>query len=322
MIRAAVPDHGSIALQDLPEPTAGPGQVLLRVHAAGMNRADLLHVKGTYRQRAFTGPGPDVAGMECAGEVVAVGEGVDPGLLGTRAMAMTGGAYAESVLVDARLLLPVPDSLDWAEAAALPMALLTETEALVALGGVRAGERVLIIGGTSGVALVGLQVARALDPGILVTTSRRAEGDDLLRALGADRVLHDPDELTGLDGDGFDVVVDHVGGPWLTAALTRLRIGARVISVGRLGGRRIDLDLTALAGRRARLVGTTWKTQSLEQIAASVDAVRREVLPFVAAAAVRPVIAARVGLADITRGYERLADEREPGKVVVLVRHD
>ncbi|MFC7493003.1 MULTISPECIES: zinc-binding dehydrogenase [unclassified Nocardioides] len=311
-----------MSLADIPVPEPGPGQVRIRVRAAGMNRADLLHAAGRYGQRAFAGAtGPDVAGMELAGVVSDVGDGVDDSLVGSRVMAMTARSYADYAVVDARLLMPVPEHLEWAEAAALPMALLTEHEALVRLGGLSAGDRVLVVGGTSGVGLVGVQLARALAPSWLVTTSRRDDSDALLRELGADRVARDPQAVGDPDGDGYDVVVDHVGGDWLVAALAHLRIGARVVSVGRLGDRSVPVDLTALAGRRARLIGTTWKTQSLEQLAESVAGVCDEVLPVVREGRVRPVIAATVDLGEITGAYGQLVEGRSPGKVVVLVSH-
>lgn len=322
-MRAAVPQDGVVGLVDVPVPDPGPGQVLVRVRAAGMNRADLLHAKGRYGQRAFANPdGPDVAGMELAGEVVAGGADVDEDLLGTRVMAMTARAYAEYAVVDARLLLSLPDDLGWADAAALPMALLTEYEALVRLGGGAVGERVLLIGGTSGVALVGIQLARTLSPEALVTTSRRDGTDALLRELGADRIAHSPEAIAGPDDEGYDLVVDHVGGDWLVAALAHLRTGGRVISVGRLGERSVPVDLTALAGRRGRLIGTTWKTQELEQIAETVAGVRADVLRDVADKRIRPVVSEVVDLADITDAYRLLSEGRSPGKLVVLVSKD
>ncbi|MDN5895491.1 MAG: alcohol dehydrogenase catalytic domain-containing protein, partial [Nocardioides sp.] len=142
-MRAVVPRDDVLEVVETPVPAPGPGEVLVRVRAAGMNRADLLHARGRYGQRAFADlAGPDIAGMELAGEVVALGEGVDEELLGTRVMAMTARAYADHAVVDARLLMSVPDDVGWVEAAALPMALLTEYEALVRLGGMAAGERV------------------------------------------------------------------------------------------------------------------------------------------------------------------------------------
>lgn len=320
-MRAAVPQDGVVGLVDVPVPDPGPGQVLVRVRAAGMNRADLLHAKGRYGQRAFaTTDGPDVAGMELAGEVVAVGDGVDEEQLGTRVMAMTARAYAEYAVVDARLLLPLPDDLGWVDAAALPMALLTEYEALVRLGACAAGERVLVIGGTSGVALVGIQLARTMSPEALVTTSRRDGTDALLRELGAERIAHSPEAIG--DDQGYDLVVDHVGGDWLVAALAALRTGGRVVSVGRLGERSVPVDLTALAGRRGRLIGTTWKTQELEQIAETVAGVRADVLRDVADKRIRPVVSEVVDLADITDAYRLLSEGRSPGKLVVLVSKD
>ncbi|WP_169799279.1 zinc-binding dehydrogenase [Nocardioides jensenii] len=318
-----MPDHGVVSPVEIPRPAPGPGQVLVEVRAAGMNRADLLHAKGRYGQRAFAGTtGPDVAGMELAGRVVAVGDGVDDQILGTRVMAMTARAYAEYAVVDERLLMAVPEELSWTDAAALPMALLTEYEAQVALARSVAGERVLVIGATSGVGLIGVQLARTIGPASLVATSRNTDVDALLQSLGAGTVAHTPDEVANASTEGYDVVIDHVGGDWLGTALAHLRNGARVVSVGRLGERTVQVDLTALAGKRASLIGTTWKTQELAQIADSVAGVREHVLPAVADGRIRPVVSGTLEFGDIAGGYQRLADGHSPGKLVVVVSRD
>lgn len=322
-MRAAVPEQGVVSLVEVPVPAPGPGQVLVEVRAAGMNRADLLQAKGRYGQRAFAGTaGPDVAGMELAGVVTTVGDGVDGHLVGTRVMAMTAHAYADHAVVDERLLMPVPNDLSWVDAAALPMALLTQYEAQIVLAGSAAGERVLVVGATSGVGLVGVQLARTIGPALLVATSRSADAASLLAELGADSVAHTPDQVAEASADGYDVVIDHVGGEWLTTALAHLRTGARIVSVGRLEERTVPVDLTALAGKRARLIGTTWKTQELAQIAESVAGVRADLLPVVAEGRLRPVVSGSLDLADIIDGYQRLASGHSPGKLVVVTAQD
>lgn len=322
-MRAAVPEQGIVSLVEVPVPAPGPGQVLVEIQAAGMNRADLLHAKGRYGQRAYAGTaGPDIAGMELAGAVVEVGDGVDEDLLDTRVMAMTARAYADHAVVDERLLIPVPESLSWIEAAALPMALLTEYEAQVALAGTSPGDRVLVIGATSGVGLIGVQLARTIEPALLVATSRSAVATPLLRELGADSVAHTPEQVAEAAGEGYDVVIDHVGGEWLTTALAHLRSGGRIVSVGRLGERTVPVDLTALAGKRASVIGTTWKTQELGQIARSVVGVREHVLPAVTDGRIRPVVSETLELGDITDGYQRLAGGHSPGKLVVVIAQD
>lgn len=325
-MRAAVPAadrRGAVTLEEVPVPTLEPAEVLIQVRAAGMNRADLLHASGRYGRRAFAAAHrPDVGGMEAAGIVVDVGVDVgDRAEIGAPVMAMCSGAYAEYVAVDASLLLPAPESLSWAERASLPMGLHTEYEALVRLAEIRPGEHVLITGATSGVGLLGVQVARQLRPGRLVATTRSAANADLLSGLGADVVVSSATELEAVvaDGERLDVVVDHVGGDLAVTALGLLATGGRLVSVGRMADRSIQLDLTALASRRARVIGTTWKTQGLAEIAATTRGVERDLLPDVAAGRIRPAVAETIRLTEIATGYQLLAAERRPGKVVVTV---
>lgn len=322
-MRAAIPDGaGGVCVVDTPVPDPAPGEVLVRVEAAGMNRADLLHARGAYAQRAFVAPGrPDIAGMEMAGRIVALGAGVDPDLgleAGSAVMAMCGSCYAEYVAVDAQLVMRAPPQLSWTECAALPMGLLTEYEALVRLAETRAGDRVLLTGATTAVGLIGVQIARLTEPAALVVTSRSPSAATTLRRLGADVVATGADDLTDAAGpNGFDVVIDHIGGTLFERALSQLRTNGRIVSVGRIAERSASVDLTALASRRARLIGTTWKTQTLDDIAETVAAVRSDVLSAVDAGRVVPIVAGTVGLSKIAAGYRLLRADRPPGKQVV-----
>lgn len=315
---AALPEPASetVRLGRVPRPRPATDEAVVAVMAAGMNRADLLHARGRYAQRLRSPDRPDVAGMELAGRVVEVGDAVDGDLLGSRVMAMIPGAYAEFAAVPADLLLPVPEQLDWVDAAALPMGLLTEHEAIVRLAHATSEDRILITAATSGVGLIGLQVAieRGLRP---VVTTRDQANDATLRELGAAAVAHDPAELRQVLSEGVDVVIDHVGGEMLEAAQQLLRDHARVVSVGRLGRRSAEIDLAAFAGHRARLIGTTWRCQSRCDVAATVAAVNDQLIDAVGAGRIRPLVGAVEPLSDITAAYDRLSRRRPPGKVVV-----
>lgn len=317
-MQAAVPnrDTGGLCLIEVARPRPGAGEVLVAVVAAGMNHADLLHARGRYAQRLRRSGQPDIAGMELAGRVVAVGRGVDPDLVGRRVMAMWPGGYAPYAAVPVDLLLPVPDSLTWHEAAALPMALHTECEALVRLGRAAPGDRVVVTGATSGVGSVGVQLARELGLSV-VATSREPGHDDLLRSLGADAVAHDPHQLAELLVDGADVVVDHVGGALFERVQGHLRDGARLVSVGRLDRAHVQVDLAAFAKRRAALIGTTWRSQTVADVAASAAVVHEVALPAVAAGRIRAVLGEDFVLARISDALARLAGVRPPGKLVI-----
>ena len=318
-MRAVLSRDGTPTLATVPVPVPGPGEVLLEVSSAGMNRSDRLHVDGRYRQRAFDHlERPDIPGSEVFGRVVEVHAAVNDVAVGEWAAALTGRAHAEYVAVDARLLLPVLPGIAHADLGALPMALLTEFDAMVGLGGLRRGHRVVVTGATSGVGLLGLTLARALGAEAVIATSRSPESDSLLRQHGATEIAHDPEELSALGRrTGFDVVVDHVGGPVLEAAVEGLREGATSISVGRLGGRSATIDLVSLSSRRARLIGTTWKTRSMDEFAAATQQVRAEVLPLVQDGEITAPVAHRIAFPEIDQAYELLATERRPGKILV-----
>ena len=324
-MRAAIPDPGTceIRLVKTRVPTPGPGEVLVQVHAAAMNRADLLHQRGRYGQRAFADPQrPNIAGMEMAGRVVGVGPSVDELLVGDRVMAMCAGAYADYVAVPQDILLPVPADTSWFEAAALPMGLLTEFEALVTLGGMNVGHRVLITGATSGVGLIGVQMAGALGAGAVLATSRSPESNPMLQNLGAHAVANSDGELKDLVGEaGVDIVVDHVGGTTVQACIPLLRKDSSIVSVGRLGGRTADIDLAALSSSRSRIIGTTWKSQGLPDLAQTVAAIRERILPLVEARRITAVVGGSIRFDELPDGYRRLADQRRPGKIVVGFEH-
>lgn len=321
-----VPDggEGTLRWQELPDPSPGPGEVVIAVRAAAVNRADLSMRRGTYRQEATARrDGIVVAGLEAAGEVVAVGEGVTRPAVGDRVMTMCSGGYAELVAVDARLPIPVPAGLEWEHAAALPVALMTELDALATAAELQPGESVLVTAGGSGVGTIGVQVAKTLGAGRVVTTVRGQPQRELLLELGADAVVDgdDPELVAALRSaaDGaVDVVVDHVGASVLTVNLELLALGGRLVSVGRLGGTVAELDLDLLARKRLKLIGVTFRTRSLDQYGAIARLVEERLLGQVADGAIRPVIAARYPLSDALAAQERLRTGELSGKIVLV----
>lgn len=312
------------AVADLPAPDVGPHEVLVEVAVAGLNRADLLMRQGGYVPTSADWNVPtDRVGFEMAGRVRAVGarvSGVEPG---QSVMAQTGGACAELVAVDHRLLLPVPEAVDATEAGGLPSALLTEYDALARIARIRPADRVLITGATSGVGLVGVQVARALGARTVVATTRSSTRAELLRSLGADRVIDT--SATGvtesLGADGYDLCLDHVGGPGFAELMGAAAPLARIVQIGRLAGDRAEIDLELLAARRLRLIGTTFRGRDAAELHALV-ADLRTALPALLGDhhRVRPVVDSVFDLATAEHAADRLTRPGLTGKVVLRIR--
>lgn len=302
-------------LAELPVPEPGPGELLVRVRAAGLNRADLLALSGGYPVPHAGADGAYTAGMELAGEVVAAGPGTVNTTgrgLGDRVFATAPAAFADYVVVDARRTLPIPAGLGWTDAAALPVALETAHDALVTQAGFTGGS-VLVLGGTTGVGQVAIRLAAALGASpVLATTTSEAKRDAVV-AAGAT-------PLVGLDelrsASGVDVVLDLVGGDHLAAALAGVRIGGTVVQIGRLAGRTALLDLNTLSFRRIRLIGTTFSVRSADERAAVAGALV-PALELLADGRVRATVDRVVPFADAAAAADRLRSGGVVGKVVL-----
>lgn len=319
-MRAVFPSRGGgVEIQELPRPVPGAGEVLVRIRAAGMNRADLLHAKGSYQQRV-RGDLPNTAGMELAGTVVEVGPGADPQWVDSEVAALFPGGFAEYQVVDQRLLFAAPPALTWAERGALPMGLFTEAEALIGLACLKPGDSVLVTGASSGVAHIGVQLAAALGLEVYATT-RNAERTNELRELGATHVVL-PHQLDELAPDSIHGVIDHVGGAQARSGVRLLAAGGALVSVGRLGGKVVELDLAALSAKRGRIIGTTWKSRSRDEVACVVADLFPRISSLVAEGKVRPRIAGTFHLGEVHRAYAALEGHGDLGKLVLRMGGD
>ncbi|WP_160573741.1 zinc-binding dehydrogenase [Actinomadura physcomitrii] len=311
------PQDDALELRDVPSPVPDRGELLVAVAASGVNRADLLQRRGAYTQIAFPQREPRIAGMEAAGTVIATGPDVTRFSPGDRVMGLCAGGFAERVVLDARLALPVPAELDMVAAGALPLGLMTEYDAMAGAGRLRPGERVLITAGSSGVGLIGVQVARALGAGRVIATVRSDAGREAVLRQGADEAVVTgerwPDTLPEAD-----LVIDHVGAPALAGALAALPLGGRLVSVGRLGGRTAQLDMNELARKRLLLAGVTFRTRTREECAAIAAGAVRDLGEAVRAGTVRPAVARTFPLAAAQEAQDLPRDARGPGKVVVI----
>lgn len=312
---------GKLALIDTNPPEPDNDEVLIRVASAGVNRADLLQRDGHYPPPAGAPPWP---GLEVAGTVVSAGGGVTAFRVGDPVVALLGGGgYAELVAVPAAQTLPAPDGVDLVDAGALPEAVCTAWTNLVDTARLQPGDRVLVLGGSGGIGVVAVQLARALGT-VVITTAGGPERCARVRELGADHVIDHRDGdvvravLEATDGRGVDVVLDVLGGPALRDNVRMLADGGRLVSIGLQQGRRGELDLGELMAKRASVTGTMLRSRTTEEKAAILAAVREHVWPMVADGRLRPVVHARVPLADADDALRLMEHGAAFGKVLLV----
>jgi putative PIG3 family NAD(P)H quinone oxidoreductase len=318
---SAQPGGGKLVLSQTEPPKPGIGEVLVEVAASGVNRADLLQRDGHYPPPSGAPPFP---GLEVSGTVVAVGDGVTGRAVGDRVVALLeGGGYAEAVAVRASQTLPVPDGVDLVDAAALPEAVCTAWTNLVDTGRLRPGEWLLVHGGSGGVGSVAVQLGAALGAHVVATAGGRARADRC-RELGAEAVVdHRREDFVAAvraasAGHGADVVLDVVGAANLPDNVRVLAPGGRLVVIGLQKGRRGELDLNAIMTKRATVTGTTLRSRSPQEKAAIVAAVGEHVWPMVADGRVRPVVHARLPLAEAADAMALLERGEAFGKVLLV----
>jgi putative PIG3 family NAD(P)H quinone oxidoreductase len=313
-----------VAVREVPDPAPQRGEVLVRVRAAALNRADLLQRRGLYPPP--TGVREDVPGLELAGEVVRCGEAVTGWKAGDRVMAICAGeAQAELAVVHERMLMRVPEGLSFEEAGALPEAGITSHDALFTLGGLRPGWPVLVHAVGSGVSTAAVQIAKAAGATV-IGTSRTPDKLDRAKALGLDHGIlvgrDDPrfaEEVKRLTGKkGVPLVLDFVGGPYLGENLGALAVGGRVVVIGVMGGPKGEVDLGAQMRLRASVVGTVLRPRPLEEKVAATQAFARDVLPLVAARKVKPVLDAALPMAKVREAHARMEKNETFGKLVLV----
>jgi NADPH2:quinone reductase len=328
-MRAAVitrpggPDVLEVHEVDRPEP--GAGEVLVRVHATALNRADLQQREGRYPAPA--GWPADIPGMEIAGEVVARGPGASLWRDGDRVFGIVGGGgYAEYIVTHERTLAAIPDRLTWTEAAAVPEAFITAHDALVTQAHLRPGERVLIHAVGSGVGLAALQIIRAAG-GTAYGDARTAEKIERARALGLADGLVATEDLAEIPrraahwtkGAGVDIVLDLVGGPYVPASIAAAATRGRILLVGTIAGREAPLPLGMVLGKRLTIIGTVLRARPIEEKILATRAFAAQVVPLLASGAVRPVVDRIFPLAAIADAHRHLESNATFGKVVIDV---
>ena len=309
-----------LVAEQRPLPRPGSGEILVKVAAAGVNRPDISQREGRYPPP----PGAsDLPGLEIAGEVVGLGAGVTAWTLGDQVCALAhGGGYADYCAVHESHALPVPKGLSMVEAAALPETFFTVWVNVFDMAGLKAGEWLLIHGGSSGIGTTAIMLAKAFGAKVIVTAGSDEKCDACLK-LGADAAINYKTtdfvpavkEITG--GHGADVILDMVGGPYVERNHQCAAMDGRVTQIAMMQGSKVDLRY--MSQRRIRHMGSTLRPRTVPQKAAIAAALREKVWPLIEAGQIRPVMDSTFALVDAAKAHERLETSQHIGKVVLTL---
>jgi putative PIG3 family NAD(P)H quinone oxidoreductase len=312
-MRAVTIKDTMLSVEDHPDPTPGAGEVLVRVRAAGLNGADMMQRRGHYP--APPGAPQDIPGLELAGEVIECGPGADRFAPGDRVMAIVaGGGQAELAVVHERILIPVPDNLDWVESGGAPEVFTTAHDGLFTQAGLKAGERLLVHGGAGGVGTAAVQLGHAAGARVSATV-RNPDHRDKVAELGAE--VFAPEDFA--ERGPFDVILELVGAPNLPGNLQALNLWGRIMIIGIGAGAKADVNLGLAMQKRARIYSSTLRSRPLEEKAMAARAVERSVLPLLASGAVRVPIAATYPLEQAPAAYDRFVEGGKLGKLVLTM---
>jgi NADPH:quinone reductase len=323
-MQAAVVGEKGVEVRDLPKPTAKPNEVLIRVRASTLNRADLLVALG-HQHGSVGGVGARL-GLECSGEVEAVGgevQGIKPG---DRVMASAPGGFAEYVVTDAGRVHRIPgNNMSYEQAACFPVALQTMHNAIVTAGRLKRGETMLMQGASAGVGLMGMQIGKLMGASLVIGTSTNAERRARLAEYGCDLALDSSDaswpervkEATG--GKGVDLIVDLVSAPVANANLDAASILGRIVNVGRLGGMKGEFDFDKHALKRIDYIGVTFRTRKPEEVREINRLMRADLWPALDAGKLSLPIYKSFRLAEIAEALALMRANRHFGKVVISI---
>lgn len=325
-MRAVIADGAGgpevLSVAELPDPEPGPGEVVLQVAAAGLNRADLLQRQGFYPPP----PGAsDIIGMECSGTVAALGEGVTDWSVGDEACALlSAGGYAERVAVPAGQLMPVPAGVDLVTAAALPEVAATVWSNVFMVAGLKPHETLLVHGGAGGIGTFAIQLAHQLGAKVL-TTAGTPEKRAACAALGADVTIDYREQdfvevvKESTDGHGADVILDNMGAKYLDRNIDALATEGRLVIIGMQGGTKAELDINKLLRKRGAVIATTLRSRPTAEKSAICASVVEHVWPLVAEGLVQPVVHGTMPLAEVAAAHTLMESGAHSGKILLTL---
>jgi putative PIG3 family NAD(P)H quinone oxidoreductase len=311
-----------LELTEVDDVRPGPGEVLVRVAASAVNRADVMQRMGRYPPPQGA---PHWLGLECSGTVAELGSGVEGWSVGDEVCALlSGGGYAEQVVVPVHQLLPVPDGVDLVDAAGLPEVVCTVWSNVFMGAGLRREETLLVHGGSSGIGTMAIQLAGVLGARVAVTAGSALKLERCAQ-LGADVGINYRDEdfvdvvRDVTDGRGADVILDNMGAKYLSRNVSALAANGRLVVIGLQGGARAELDLGALLSKRAAVIATSLRARPPSEKAAIVASVREHVWPLLAAGTVKPVVDRRFALGEAADAHRYLEESTHVGKLLLVV---
>jgi NADPH2:quinone reductase len=320
-MKAAVGSPDGLQLRDVPEPQPKPNEVKVKVRAAGLNRADLATARGATSH----GPAGSPIGIEWAGDVVAVGAEAKGFKAGDRVMCSGVGGYAEYAVCDYGRVAPIPDGMDFLQAAILPISLITLHDALFTNGRLTAGESVLIQGASSGVGLMGLQIAKLKGARLVVGSSTNDARRARLKEFGADLAIDTRDPawpeqvLKATDGKGLNLTVDMVSGATVNPTMRATALLGRIVNVGRLGGQAAEFDFDHHAMKRIAYIGVTFRTRTVEEVREIMRKMRADIWDAVAARKLTLPLDRTFGLDEAAAAQERMRTNQHFGKIALVM---
>ncbi|KUN24258.1 NADPH:quinone oxidoreductase [Streptomyces antibioticus] len=320
-----IPESGGpevLSWDEVPDPVPGEGEVLVEVVASAVNRADIVQRQGFYDPPPGASPYP---GLECSGRIAEIGTGVSGWAVGDEVCALlSGGGYAEKVVVPAGQLLPVPKGVDLKHAAALPEVACTVWSNVFMIAHLRPGETLLVHGGSSGIGTMAIQLAKAVGAKVAVTAGTKEKLEHCAR-LGADILINYKEQdfvaelKAATDGAGADVILDNMGAKYLDRNVRALAVNGRLAIIGLQGGTKGELNIGALLGKRAAISATTLRARPLSEKTAIVAAVREHVWPLLEGGHIRPVVDREFPMSDAAAAHRVVEESGHVGKVLLVV---
>lgn len=321
-MKATLTSDNGAQLFEVPMPTVGERDVLVKVRAAGLNRADLSVLAGQ-RHGSASGPGTPL-GLEWAGDVVSVGSAVKHVRVGERVMCSGRGGMAEYAVTDLGRVMPIPrDDMSYELAAGLPIALQTMHDAVITHGQLQTGQSLLVQGASAGVGLMAMQIAKWRGASCVIGTSTDAARRSRLKEMGADLALDSRDPswveqvLKATQGRGVDVVIDQLSGPLASANLAATAICGRIVNVGRLAGMADPFDFDLHALRRIHYIGVTFRTRSIHEVEEITRRLQADLWPALEAGQLQLPIDSTFALQDVAQAYARMKANQHFGKIIV-----